>query len=331
MRNTIPCGQETESRLSRPLASTTVRLQEPEIFALGLRMSRLRVTALSIELVFVLLTVALPVAKAGTLTIVGTPILRASIDGGSIDLSGSFELRNQGNESAREVFPEVEIGSWSWVGTPEFMTQGSKKEWKFEELVSVEKLACRENVSFCTNLPARGALPVRIRRHYQDLNGYRFTSPDVLTLEIGALTSEEQKTVRIPSLDANLALGPPGQQFSGKLEISNLAEVRREVLVSAFSSRELNVEMRPEIVTVLPGNPVTLPVSITNFRGLDGSIYAVFAVLEWQEGAIRNSVHVSAGAAIARSSTTPNYIIIALIAGLTVAGMLYFFVIRPAK
>lgn len=99
--------------------------------------------------------------------------------------------------------------------------------------------------------------------------------------------------MRAPELDAKLKFEGDGQAFVGTVEILNSAPSEKKVAVNLHTSRELKVLSKQQLVTVPAGGSANVGVSVENFRGLAGSTYAAFAVLEWEESGIRNALQVS--------------------------------------
>src|SRR5262245_7503126 len=129
-----------------------------------------------------------PDARAGTIRLVGEPFVEAVPDGEGIHLTGRFEMRNDGDETAREVFPALELGGWVYAGEPADINAGQQHVWQIDGAISAEQLGCRADAQArCAglDLPRRGAFPMFVRKHYRDLNGKAFSAPAVRTIFVG--------------------------------------------------------------------------------------------------------------------------------------------------
>lgn len=240
-----------------------------------------------LTIILALLTAASSHAKY--LTIVGSPSVNVAVQEGGITLTGSYQIENQGDETALNVFPKFTIGAWNWAGKPQDLKAGKRGSWQIDgAFIPAEKLSCGEDAS-CASLalPIRGVLPLLVARHYSDTNGYTFSSPEVIGLSVGEFSGEEQVSVLTPPVAATLAMAGDGREFSGDLHIINRAQSPKTALVAYFTSDELLSSINPSIVEVPAGGEVVVGAAVKNVSGLAGSTYPVFAVIQWKEGDVR--------------------------------------------
>src|SRR4051794_11475111 len=108
-------------------------------------------------------------AHAGYLTIQGKATLDSRLVSGGkkILIFGKYSIDNQGDETAKAVFPSLEIGQWLWTGEPRDIDATKATEWPIEQSFDVEKLNCPAGQP-CSSvtLPTNGAFPVFVRRYY---------------------------------------------------------------------------------------------------------------------------------------------------------------------
>jgi hypothetical protein len=271
-------------------------------------------------------------ASASNLTIEGYPKFEVKQEGQNWRLIGTYEIVNNGDETAKNVFPNLELGSWHWVGEPKTLAMKEKAVWNLDEILPGEKLACKAGDTCAgQNLPDHGLFPLLIRRHYEDMNSYQFTAAEVLNIVIGELTGEAMVSSRAKPLVAKLAFHENGNSFGAKLELKNISQVPKKVSVAYFTSREIEVMTQPKIVELSGGAVNISDAELKNFSGLEGSSYAVFAVMQWEEFGVRNSLATSGIVRIEK----PKHV--SLLMGMVTAAILgslfliYLFVLRPRR
>lgn len=270
---------------------------------------------------------------AGTLTIEGYPNISAATEAGGIRLSGKYEIENKGDETANAVAPQLEIGSFIWEGDPRVLPQNKRETWQIDALIDPAKLQCT-GADRCAGLPlpSAGNFPLLITRHYQDVNGYRFSAADVRNIVLGMPPdSKQQVPILNPAIDGKLGVEGDGTSFTFKANLLNSSTQAKRIAVSFFTSRELRVLTPPQVVDIPPSGLVDVSGKVENFSGLIGSTYAVFIVTQWEENGLRNSSRLVAFASL---KTPPsNWKFISLIAGLIIAAMaaLYFAVFADRR
>ncbi len=264
------------------------------------------------------------VAYAGTLTMIGSGGLEATREGPQIRIKGVYAIENRGDETAKEVFPQFRVGHWAWSGTPRAIDAGKKTEWSVDEVFDESKLQCEETEPCASlQLPLNGAFPLLVLRHYQDLNGYRFSAPDVQRLLIGNLTGEQLDRIQAPALQTTMRTSGDGQKYRGTMETLNLGMKPIRASVSAHTTRELVTASLPPFVDIPPQARTNVEIQWENFSGLEGSGYATFAILQWNDDGVRNFLPTSTVLAIKRVSATPYLLWGSLGAAFVFVGALY--------
>ena len=260
-------------------------------------------------------------ASAGRLTIEGKSEFTAETSGEMVQLSGYYEMRNGGDEPAFEVFPHATVGDWQWSGEPKNLGVGATYRWEMKGEFALSRMACgKDNRCAGLQLPNQGRMPVFIYRHYKDSNGYSFSAPEVTGTIVGTLSAEEQARLRQQAIIPRLEMAGDGQSFSGTLSLRNSGVRPLDVAVSYFASREFIVESDPSQVSIPAGKSVEVAVKTKNFAVLPGSVYPVYAVMQWEEGSVRQSAGVAAPVHVAVAPNNVMYLaalIVVIIAAAT--------------
>jgi len=267
---------------------------------------------------------------AGYLTITGSSILQTKkISKDAFQLKGTYQIKNQGDETAFKVFPSFQVGEWKWAGAPQSIKAGGSFDWQLDEKIPTADLGC-PNKSDCiaSFLPVVGSFPLRIRHHYSDVNGYEFSAADLQKIQLGDLPKAKLAALRVPSLQMTMTVKGNGQKFSGKVKIRNLSDANRKMFISFFTTREIRILTQPQVFEVGPNAIENFPFEVENYSGLLGSSYAFFVSTEWDEGGLRNAASGHSTLAIKKRSYG-NYMIIAAIgAFLALSALLYFGVFK---
>lgn len=269
-------------------------------------------------------------AFASSLTIEGHPRFEVKQEGENWRISGAYEIVNNGDETARNVFPNLELGAWRWVGEPKTLAMNETAVWNLNEVLPREKLACVAGDNCAGQaLPDRGLFPLLIRRHYEDTNSYQFSAAEVVDLTLGELTNEALVASRARPIVAKLAIDDDGDDIDAKLELKNISPSPKKISVSYFTSREIEVITPPQTIELAGGGVNVSDAEFRNFSGLEGSSYATFAVLQWEEFGVRNSLAVSGILRIEKPKHTS--LLLGLVTGTIVVSILliYVFVLKP--
>lgn len=257
---------------------------------------------------------------------VGSSSFDTTLADSNLKLHATYDLTNAGDETARDVFPTLRIGEWGWSGDPRVVEKGGKASWIIDALIPLKQLGCAHADTCASESQSqRGVFPILVRNHYSDLNGYKFTAPQVIPLLVGSLTPRETVLVHEPELQVQLEVRGDGQRFNANLSLHNMTEHRRSVSVSGFSSQEMSVLSPSQTVSLAPKGDARLTFSVQNFSGTIGSSYPIFAVIEWDEDGMRNLVTAVANVSVARAEQTNTFILIGIGALLLLAVWRHFY------
>ena len=264
-------------------------------------------------------------ALGGHLQIGGDPKLQLSTMGTDLSVTGDFELGNLGDESARDAFPEIQLGQWLWTGEPKNISPNQKNLWQINAKFPFEKLKCTPETCGLFEFPTQGYFPLRIQRHYQDVNGYRFSSPQVAVVMIGEPSKEALMAARVPVLSSKLKVEQSGDEFAGTVEIRNTASHDIKVSVSFHTANELQVLSPTASLTIKPQGIEKTNFGLKNYSALPGSVYAFFALLQWEEAGMRNATFASTSVPIGLPHTTPYFLYLAALSLVIGLGLFWFY------
>ena len=270
-------------------------------------------------------------AWASYLTISGSSTLQLEITEHEGKVTGSYKIENQGDEMARDVFPSVTIGTWQWAGAPHALNPKEGFTWQINQSFSLDALRCPATECGGRDLPRRGNIPLLVHRNYQDQNGYQFSAAEVQIIPLGELTESELAIVRVPELAGKLQFVGNGQEFTGELQIQNTTPESKQVSVRYFTSREIQILSLPQFVEVKPNRILSVEFKAKNFRGLNGSSYGTFALLEWESLGLRKALAVGAPISLKEPDNTINYLLIILMLLIVLPTLLYFSVFRGGR
>ena len=270
-------------------------------------------------------------AWASYLTISGNSTLKLEMGEHEGRITGSYKIENLGDELARDVFPSITIGTWQWAGEPHALNPKEAFSWQITQNFSLDALRCQAAACAGKELPRKGNIPLLVHRNYQDQNGYQFSAAEVQIIPLGELTVEEFATLRVPDLAGKLQFVGNGQEFTGELQIQNTTPETKQVSVRYFTSREIQILSEPQFVEVKPNAISAVKFNAKNFRGLNGSSYGTFAVLEWESHGLRKTLSVGAPIPLKEPDHTINYLLIILMLLIVLPILLYFSVFRGGR
>ena len=275
-----------------------------------------------------LLSVAPQDAFAGYLTIKGISEIRlVSKSDSEVSIEGTYSIENKGDEDAREVYPVFAIGQWKWAGNPVSLSPNGVHRWELSETFSAKEVTCPSGTN-CFSV-TRGIVPLKVRRMYKDMNGYQFSSVDVVSLPWGEMTESDNVRIRIPQLQSAIAIKGDGQHFEGKLKLASSASKEREVQIEVFASEELRTSLSRKVATIKEESETELELSVRNFKGLAGSRYVLVALIQWQDEGLLHYQNATQAVTIAVPSTMSFFIKIFIVSLFFVCLLLYWFVFRP--
>jgi len=245
-------------------------------------------------------------ANAGFISLAVTDQLAVRQEGEVVRVTGNYEVQNRGDEATNGVFVALQLGRWSHATPAQTLDVYEAANWELDESLPLNELACGESpADLCAGqvLPLRGVFPLRITHHYQDINSFLFSAVDAKRVVVGNLVGEEAKAAQVPELQAGIEMQKAeGQNFTGRLIVRSSAATPRVVSVSLFTAREMGAVTRPFQLRVEPGSEHGADFEVLNHSALEGGSYPLFALLQWQDGEIRNSLIASAQVAVGRES-----------------------------
>ena len=214
---------------------------------------------------------------AGIISIQGSPQLQFKLKGEFVTVSGDIEFVNLGNETALDVFPQLQVGSWEWIGDAYNLGPNEKHRWKIDVETSLSEWHCREKHCKNFQLPLIGSYPMEFYRHYNDMNGYPFSSMMIKNIFIGTETAQSPK---LP-LNGQLQITSHGNYFTANLSLESLSNKDLEAVVILKSTKAISISEGQE--KVLHIDPHTKKRALT-FHGkkrkaLLNSLHDVFAIV----------------------------------------------------
>jgi hypothetical protein len=247
---------------------------------------------LFISALMLLLLTANDQASAGELRLTGTPVLETYNTQEGVRIRGLIELKNEGNEPAIEVQPELELGLWNWRGEPKGrLLPQETAVWEFDEPLPEYQFKCSpEEPCSKLKLPNIGLFHVLVTRHYQDENYFQFSSPGVALVGIGEYDKAKLSRRASRRFSIESQVREQKQEFRAEISLTNLGAEPLEALLTYHTSEELLLPEKSKVIS-LPGHETArVAFSLHNRSALPGSAYAVFILLEWNEEGLRNQL-----------------------------------------
>lgn len=218
-------------------------------------------------------------AQAGYLQIVGEPQLKLHAHEQGLLLSGSYQIQNKGDETAREVFPEIGLEEFTWKGESRDLQAGETQTWAVLQVIPAEKL----------KLPLRGVFAFSMLNHYQDVNTYPFAIPSVELISLDA-----QKLVQPPQLDLVIE-DDQTNLYKARVKIFNPSSQPLLVQPQPLLPREVVLQTTMVPLNVQPRGELETSFRFLNRKGLVDSFYQVHFILTWTEQGQRQAAVASGG------------------------------------
>ncbi len=212
---------------------------------------------------------------AGFLRIVGTSQLDLDAKGSGLILQGEYRITNQGDEAARDVFPEFQLDRFHWQGEPKLLQAGETAVWRPYETIQKSQLT----------LAARGRFALSIFHHYSDMNGYSFAIPAVELLSL----SDQAMPADLPSATMKIEAIESGQ-YSANLKIKNPGSQALKLRPLYLLPKEVELTTAVVPLEIAAGGELESSVLFQNQKGLNGSTYQAYVALQWNEGDERRAV-----------------------------------------
>ena len=212
---------------------------------------------------------------AGTILIQGLPHIQFKLEEETVTISGHIEFVNLGDELALDVFPEMQIGSWQWIGEGHDLKPKEKYLWRFNEEASLSKLHCKEK--HCEDFPLHptGVYPIEFYRHYNDMNGYPFSSMTIKYIFIGI----EKGAFTLP-LQSQLQITSHGRDFTAILDLENTSNENLKAAITLRSTKAIAIfEGQEKMLDIGPHTKETLTFYGKTRKALLNSSHDIFAIV----------------------------------------------------
>jgi len=261
-------------------------------------------------------------ADCSFLKIIGQNGLEFTLKDQEVSISGVYIIKNQGDETARNLVLDLKLGNWVLLRKIESLEPEQSKELKINEKFSQNLLQCSPNLGpadleSCisqSKFPLQGAFPLFILRHYEDLNGFRFSSAEVLRVIIGNLTETESSSLTVPNIDGKMDCEGDGQEFDCEIVLKNTGKTAISSEIIPFTSKELEFSNVLSSVEMLGGKTETVTLKLVNFRGIQGSSYAVHVILTWNDGKLQQMANFGSSILVQpKPELKSNYILFAVV------------------
>lgn len=227
---------------------------------------------------FLFFTLLFSIAQAGYLRITSESNIELDQKGRSFELRGTYTIQNQGNEGAKQVWPEFRLDKYHLRGSARDLEPGESHTWEFKERFTDRELCLQASSQCPLGFPAKGQFLIRVFKNYQDQNGYLFSIPEVLIT-----ASPHEKDTN--QLDMTLRLAPArAKEFEAEISFKNESNQDLKVLSSWMLPREVDVLTDPRVLEVPTHQSVAGKFSFRNRSALPGSSYVAIAIAEWTEG-----------------------------------------------
>ena len=145
-----------------------------------------------------------------------------------------------------------------------------------------------------------GRYPLLLRILYADANMYPFSAPATSFFTHGHDAAPE-----LIGVIENSRVGKSGHLT---LKLKNPSELAKEIHLRLFLPQELSVENPTSTIELSPHQETSIRFPVRNFSALEGSTYAVFAVLEYDQEGLHYSTLAPGTIAIGSSNGFGNEI-----------------------
>jgi hypothetical protein len=238
-------------------------------------------------------------------------------DAGQVRVSGTFDLVNIGDESAYRVFVALNLGTWSHLTEPVRISPSERKTFEIDESFPSNQLACQGTAAdLCGGvpLPVVGVFALRVAQHYQDKNGYDFSSAAVVPVQLGSLAPQQRYVAQLPPAKVSLQIGrKDGEKYAAEVTLRNLADVEQTLVVSLISAREIPTRRKPFAITLPAASATTEVIELVNQGALIGSVYHPVVIASGEMKGARYLVQATAPLAITAQERRGPFVLLAMI------------------
>lgn len=256
-------------------------------------------------------------ARAGTITLTPEISVSAQTRGERLSISGSIVLTNNGDEDAEDTFPSLVVGGWRWVGEAKAVAPKASVSWDVAADLSIAEVGCEKDPACAGRvLPTQGMFPLVLWLRYADAQGYRFSTVDLRSLQVGDISAEQRAAIRTEQPLPLLKVERRGNRFDGAVEVYNPGKEAIDVSLSLVVPEEMRVSHGSVGLSLQPGEKREQRFQIENVRGLPGSSYIVGSVVQWARAGARGTVNALARVDIVAAPAESSPGLDLLIAGL---------------
>lgn len=217
-------------------------------------------------------------SHAGFLRMAGTSDLSLVESGGSLWLKGQYSIENQGDETAKDVYPTFTLDQWKQKFEAKSLGPGEKFTWHLNEKIFKDRFCHSVNESCVRALPLKGDFFLRVDKNYQDQNSYPFSTPEVLSVSLNKRTA--LKSAR-DLMNVTIKLQMIGENdFQGDYSIQNKTTKRLKLGLHFLFPKEVSLNPTKMPVDVAENGDLNGTFYFRNVTGLQGSDYLAMFVVE---------------------------------------------------
>lgn len=233
---------------------------------------------IEMNLIFLLL---LSISQGGVLRIASEANLQLERKGSEVELVGTYSMHNQGDDFAKDVWPEFQLDQYQWRGGSQSLPAGEKFTWEIRELIPQEQFCLQVSDHCPVALPLRGQFLLSVQKHYQDPNGYIFVVPDFEILSMGSGESDPYLKLSLMVQKENAV------EFMGHYGIQNQSDPNLQVQIQWLLPKEVESLTQPSPFEVPGKGEVSGSFQFQNRSGLPGSTYVAILTAAWEQDGAR--------------------------------------------
>ncbi len=244
---------------------------------------------------------------------------------GTVRQSGSYTLKNAGDEPAHNVAVELMMAGWRAELPAVVLQPGQQHSWNLAGSFPAALLSCLEPSCEEAGMPESGEFVLHALIRYEDRHGYRFSNAVAKKFII---TGGSPGYFPRPDLAGRMQLKPAGQNiFKGTFELVNVSNEALRIKIGLNSPDELAVGELPKEIALPPGGQGSIPVTLASVTALARSSYALNAVAQWQAGGQRRACIVNTTVEVASAAPVAQFSA-ALALFCSVPALLFFLLLR---
>lgn len=217
-------------------------------------------------------------AQAGFLRMASSSEVSLQRIKGEIWLKGKYSIENQGDETAKDVFPAFHLDGWKKEYEKRTLPAGEKTTWQVNERIPNNQL-CKSFGEQCVLvLPDQGDFFIRVEKNYQDQNSYPFSAPEILSLSIDKKSSLKSArdlisaTIKVKMIGTN--------EFQGDYTIKNKTSKPHKLGLHLLFPKEISLQTPRLPLDLNASGELNGTFYFKNTSGLHGSDYLAMMVIE---------------------------------------------------